>query len=560
VPTWSRQIEGKQRDVIVGKLHQIHDCKCHQMITHYNVQTGDVNLSKHAEQIGIDSKSVIFIHSTQWDEPNVHTKNWKSWEWLSNNVKYYWDNLRQYSDFKLPMFRDTTQTEPYILNKRMYQKEGQQPQHTNHQNHLTIDGDNSISGEGTTDLNRRKCTGEAQQNYLSWIVTRFGYDDSMLVEDDDFYWIGVQGVVYINDSVRQNRTARYEGHFHTWCAAGRPAVSVTAQYGKTRGAMDTTLLTGFMQDGKNFNTRQVAGAINAAVGIPFNTSQTLAAYISLSTTRTDNTALYAKGWCLALMRHAIARRQDTDNPYIPLWNPAGVEFQTRNWLDLANIGGQFEEDVTNRTFVLLKREFPESMVNCLKHISRGGQPMEDQRPDMNPQLNRIRWFPIRISVYYGGPAPDLPPRDFNSNEMRATLLQLAASRNEQEYLAAGFTKALTLLAVKDCYYVGAVSTFTCTLELYDTFQWPHPADSNPIWRWLCNEPPLPPSIIPDSEIAVLQQQSMEVIYETAIVAGSLLSLGFGLAFNTMNINGRFLNICARPQLAISKAVRQFYQH
>jgi hypothetical protein len=97
VPTWSRQIEGKQRDVIVGKLHQIHDCKCHQMITQYNVQTGDVNLSKHAEQIGIDSKSVIFIHSTQWDEQNVHTKNWKSRKRGTNAFCSY---FRKYSKRK----------------------------------------------------------------------------------------------------------------------------------------------------------------------------------------------------------------------------------------------------------------------------------------------------------------------------------------------------------------------------------------------------------------------------------------------------------------------------
>jgi hypothetical protein len=115
-------------------------------------------------------------------------------------------------------------------------------------------------------------------------MTRFGYDDTMIIQDDDFYWIGVRGDVFVNESVSQARAGTYEGHFNTWCATGRAAVSVTTQYGKSIDIMSTTLLTGFMQDGKNFNTRQVAGAINAAVGIPFTTSQTLAAYISISTT------------------------------------------------------------------------------------------------------------------------------------------------------------------------------------------------------------------------------------------------------------------------------------
>jgi hypothetical protein len=202
------------------------------------------------------------------------------------------------------------------------------------------------------------------------------------------------------------------------------------------------------------------------------------------------------------MRHAIERRAATDNPYVPVWNPSGVEYQARNWLDANNIGTAFEEDVTNRVFVLLQRDFAPAQINCLRHLSRGGQAMEDQRPDFNPQLNRIRWFPIRISVYYPGPVVDVTPRDFTSNEMRATLLQLATTRSELQYLAAGFTKALSLFAVKDCNHGITHSTFTCTLEIFDTFHWPHPADSNPIWRWLSNEPPLPITLIPDSEIDI----------------------------------------------------------
>jgi hypothetical protein len=100
VPTWSRNIDGNQLDVVVGKLHHTSDCDCKQQITTHNVQTGNISISQQAAALGLHQQQAFFVHSTQWDEPDIHTNNWKSWEWLTN-VKYYWDNLRNYFNPKI---------------------------------------------------------------------------------------------------------------------------------------------------------------------------------------------------------------------------------------------------------------------------------------------------------------------------------------------------------------------------------------------------------------------------------------------------------------------------
>jgi hypothetical protein len=67
VPTWSRNTDGNQLDVVVGKLHHTNDCNCKQLITEYNVQTGSISISQHASTLGLHQQQAFFVHSTQWN-------------------------------------------------------------------------------------------------------------------------------------------------------------------------------------------------------------------------------------------------------------------------------------------------------------------------------------------------------------------------------------------------------------------------------------------------------------------------------------------------------------
>jgi hypothetical protein len=80
VPTWSRNIDNNRLDVVVGKLHHQNDCNCNKLIASHNVQTGIIIITKQASDIGIHPQQAFFVHSTQWDENDVHTSNWISWE------------------------------------------------------------------------------------------------------------------------------------------------------------------------------------------------------------------------------------------------------------------------------------------------------------------------------------------------------------------------------------------------------------------------------------------------------------------------------------------------
>lgn len=598
VPGWARYQGDRVMDVIVGHLGDRSECSCYQMVQRSNVQTAEIHLSARAIKKGIKMREFFFVHEVRAASEDGEPSSWFAWAWVSSAASW-WDRIKAWfrprasgrcasrdveiqvtetraastmtSDTNLRptapqatlstlqrfspttplanLRESTSDMSDYRPKKGRGKKSGSvqltpadpPPAYTHY-------GDHSIEGEGAAGMNVKMSAADVGQNYLNWMSARMGYDRSVLVEDLGAGTMGVTSHVQVNDQVMMDRSADYTDSFNLWCDNTVPAVTVSSRYGINVDTIPKLGMTSFMLDAHNFSTRHVAGAINGATSIPFNTAQSLAAYVDLSQRRDNNISLYAKGWVLALMRAVIERRADQDNAYVPVWNAAGAEFTMRNWGDVNNIVAHFEADVTNNVFVLLARDFSNAQLNCLRHLSRGGAAMADQANVESPALNRIQWFSIPMAVYSAGALPPPPIADFTSDMMRATLIQLATTRGEVKYLVEGFTKALTLLGVKMTGPAASPFWITCTAEAYITFHWPHPSDFNPIWRWLQAVPALNEAATLGSEASILKQGTMSQLLDYGIGTCSLLALGFGLAFNTHNINGRFLNIAANQNL------------
>nr|QHA33713.1 putative capsid protein [Murri virus] len=423
-------------------------------------------------------------------------------------------------------------------------------------------GDHSISGDGGSEPNTQLAGDSTVQNYLSWIETRVGYDRSHLVEAADFSTLGVQTTVVVNDTLRAQRSRNFADSFTMWQPAGAPVVTVSARYGNKIDVMTPTLLAGYMQDKVNFNTRLLAGAIQAHVGIPPTPAQHTAAAISLSVVRMDNTAMYGKGWALAMMRAVIERQAAITGAYQPIWNPAGATYIHRHWINNDDIGNQLVSDIYANRFIVLARDFTPGQLNCLQHLARGGQALVVQNRT-NPTVNSVNWFSISIVVLFNAETAIPPIVDFAADEMRSMLVKLAETRRESQYLAMGFTKMLPLFAVKGMENEGGTTYYSCTLEVYGTFHWPRPCDSNAIWRWLNVEPPLNLTGVHVSEIAVLTSKGMSQLVDYGVIAGAMLTSGVSLAFHASNINGRYLNAAANaalvPQAQILATAAQYFK-
>lgn len=407
-------------------------------------------------------------------------------------------------------------------------------------------GENSISGEGAATMNERMAKPGIAQNVLEWMAGRLLPNDEHLHSNIALGTMGTQSFLYANDSMQAHRGHPCADQFNLWTGAPLPIPTVNADNGRIVQHLARVGMTSFMQDSNNFNTRSIGGALVSVLNVPQATAAGIASFVELSHTRVDNTALYAKGWWLCLTRASIEWRGN----YNQLWAAAGDGLLSRNLADAANILAHFEADVSTGRFVLLGREFTEPMVNCLIHLSRAGPALNEVANRLNPSGSRINWFGVPMALYNNAERPIPAMADFTADAMRATLVQLAATRDEVPYLVSGYIKALTIFGTKRYGAIADPTWFTCTCEEFGTFNWPHPADYNPIWRWLSGVDPLDRSPTTAKESAILEHLPTRQLLRIGIVICSLISTGFGLAFHKLNISGRFLNFGISPNAAI----------
>lgn len=269
--------------------------------------------------------------------------------------------------------------------------------------------------------------------------------------------------------------------------------------------------------------------------------------------------MYAKGWVLMFLREIIARAPG--DPLGQVWLD-GNDFHVRSFAD-ADLGTSFETDVSARRFIYLAADLQDSMINCLRHLSRSQRAFNAVPDRVNPVASRILWFAVPTAVYYRtaqGPLPAIA--DYTAEEMRATLVHIARSRGEMQQLALGFVKALALVCTREHARPRVPNInywFTCTLEPFSHFRWQAPSDSNPIYRWLNAMKADEVELVPRDEIRVLEQGTASVLLQYAIAAGALLSLGVSLALNSQNLSGTFLNGVANGALLPMAQVHTFGQ-
>ncbi|UUV42270.1 MAG: putative capsid protein [Hattula totivirus 3] len=610
VPGWARERAGKVMDVLAGSLPRFGECLCHEMVLRHSTSRGEIILSPQAVAQGIKTRSAFFVHSLLSAADEADSGVDVHWEWGQRTPIGLWSGWRKRKNprstsfglrrnvgvqvelgrpelvtvrdklSKLAITRATTKrlgtgatpSAPPLPSgvggtnassssggrskRARKRRQGAMTRDSLYPSLRAHFGDHSIIGNGAAVLNRKMAAGAAQQNILSWMRNRVAYDTSVIFETPDHMQLGVQSNILANAPYGPPRTHLASGGFDLWNAAVGSDVSVSVIGGNSVGHLDATLLAGFLKDINNYDTRGLASALTAVIGVDNNTCMTLAQQVGLSRSIMDNTSLYAKGWTLMHLRQVIIRaRGELLNPP---WLEPGADYVARSFVD-AGIGALFESDVRNRRFIILASDFSAEQLNCIKHLARSGRACNNLEINVHPTLNRILWFGVPISVYYRGEVPPAANiQNFDPEQMRATLLQLAGTRGEEQQMALGFMKSVPLLCAKQIPNSARThSWYMCTLEPYTRIRWPMPSDSNPIWRWVKAMTPTTESYVPADEILALQQGSSSSLLETAICSGALLSLGVSLAFNAQNINGIFLNSAANPVLATAGQIKAF---
>nr|UUV42264.1 MAG: putative capsid protein [Hattula totivirus 3] len=610
VPGWARERAGKIMDVLAGSLPRFGECLCHEMVLRHSTARGEIILSPQAVAQSITTRSAFFVHSLLSAEDRSDSGVDVHWEWGQRTPMGLWSGWRKRKNprstgfglrrnvgvqveldrpelltvrdklSKLSLSRAVTKrlgtsatpsapplpsgvgsirSSPVGGGRSKRARKRQQGAAVRDSIYPSLRahfGDHSIAGTGAALLNRKMAAGAAQQNILSWMRNRVAFDASVIFESADHSQLGVQSNILANAPYGQPRTYLAGAGFNLWSAAVGDDVSVSVLGGKVVGQLDATLLSGFLKDKNNYDTRGLASALTAVVGVDNNTCMALAQQVGLSHSIMDNTSLYAKGWTLMHLRQLIIRSRG--NLLIPPWLPQGADYMERSFADL-QIGALFENDVRNRRFIILASDFSAEQLNCIKHLARSGRASNNLAINVHPTLNRVLWFGVPIAVYYRGDIPAaVAIQDFEPEQMRATLIQLAGTRGEEQQMALGFMKSVPLLCAKQIpNEARGTSWFMCTLEPYTRIRWPMPSDSNPIWRWLKAMTPTTESYVPNDEILALQQGSSSSLLETAVCSGALLSLGVSLAFNAQNINGIFLNCAANPALGTAGQIKTF---
>nr|QHA33709.1 putative capsid protein [Atrato virus] len=534
VPCWARVKHGKYMDYIVGHHARDPMCACAALVSTSDVMKCIiVPKTQPTLKRQLTESQFYFTHVYVVEADSSPYDTVPPWRVLKRD----------------PLLPPEMQPEdPAVKRRRLY---AQDPRNFVHV------GDHSVTGLGGG-IPALKAVNRGDQNLLTWLQQRIGYDDINIVESADHATMGVRSTIAVGDEGYQPRVQNVEARFNIWVEPGANAVRVTARYGRRVDLMSYEMMSGFMIDRNNFNTRAVASSIQAAVGTPYAVSQAMATCVDLSRARDDNTSLYAKGWLLALMKAQIERAGDQPNPYVPAWLPSGGQYVHRSW-EAADLATFFQNDIQNRVFILLGRDFSPEQQMCLQHLARGGIAIGAQARTA-PILNQISWFGINIAVYFSGPVNMPAIADFNSDTMRATLIQLAQTRGERLFLVRGFVKALTLLGVRefpaDANGQGRHS-YAATLEVFHTFHWPRPSDSNPVWRWLSTQPAMNVPEPAVGELGALSHFAMNELLSFGIVGSAIISNAISLAFNTFNLYGRALNRAVSPAIAVQSQLYSF---
>ena len=601
VPGWSRYWHNIIMDIIVHKEEE-GKCDCHMLFQKYDIYRGIIHLSAWGVSKGLKPQDMFFVHIIT-GKMNIRSEGWFTWfqppigniwtrlssskrcralrsvEFRGVNIQVSdaeigrLDGLAEKMNDLIVLKRHQKPTAPNMplpysnigrvkavpsngkkvnnaqkaSRKKSLGRDSQGPNNKDY--HYLHIGDHSITGNGTLDLNTKLNKEASTQNFLSWIDGRFGYDIAHILIDETDERIGVEAGISGNDAPFYQAHAVYQGWFDVWCPNSVEQANISTRYGLQKSVLNDALMSSFMIDTTNYNTKSIAGAVAANIGVSFQIGQNIAGYVTLAKRRYNNTALYAKGWALALLRAVTSMKDRTVNPYVPNWHPAGGTYRERSWAD-AQVASNLAEDISAGAFVVLSRDHSAAIINCFKHLARGGAAMVQQADINNPTMNKINWFSIDISVYYSGAAPNLPLGDFAAEEMRTAICELAATRGELQDLVQGYVKVIPLLCTHLSEYEADVHRmYCCTLEVFRTFHWPRPTDYNPLWRWLSVVEAESTGLISENEIGVLRSKQMKDLLYYGIVGGALMSSGMSWAFHTQNINGRFLNKAANPALA-----------
>lgn len=611
VPGWARERAGRVVDVLAGSIPVPSACLCHEWVLRHSTQRGEIVLSPVAVSRGIKASEAYFVHTVLSAADAVTGACPVHWERGVERTPSVFSKLgkRQHPRSCTRMKRrhvgvqvalgkpgiNPTCSKFSKIRISELPAGGPPPYPGGSLSNLTIDnshatsggmkgrkrvrskgkaiatgskptaprlahfGDHSIVGNGCAEMNRSLASSSSQQNILSWLANRISTSlGDNIVEDVVNGSMGVVTHLIPNAPYTQANEWVAQGDFTLW-HVDVANVNLSVIGGHRLGRTDDTLLAGFLSDKTNYNTRALAASLAAAIRVDLTVAQIMANYVTLSPDIMDNTAMYAKGWLLMFLREIIDRHPG--DPLGHVWLD-GNDFYVRSFAD-ADLGMNFEADVTARRFVYLAADLQDSMINCLRHLSRS-QRVFNAIPDRaNPVAARILWFAVPTAVYYRVAQGALPAiADFTAEEMRATLVHIARSRGEMQQLALGFVKALALVCTREHARPAAPAVnywFTCTLEPFSHFRWQAPSDSNPIYRWLNAMKSDEVEMVPRDEIRVLEQGTAATLLQYAIAAGALLSLGVSLALNSQNLNGNFLNGVANSGLLPMAQVQTFGQ-
>lgn len=282
-------------------------------------------------------------------------------------------------------------------------------------------GDNSIEGEsasGTPEVGR-----PAEQNVIRWLCSHATQNSVGMGFDDTGRVFRFVSPLVVPDVQAGGRLAEVASEFAYWTPSHAFSCAITTVNGHSVGCLNNTLAAPYLIGLQAWDTGKVASALVGQTDLTVAMCKAIAPVFALQLEQFDNTSLYAKGWYLMFLRHAMATN---DAGYVPTWAPPGEAFVLRTWI-VEGLAESFRADVTARRFIVDVTNWSSVKISCLAHIARAGAPLVRIPGVENPYAAGVSWFAVDIAAYSPVVWGDYRIRDFSAHDMFIVLRAIGAS-------------------------------------------------------------------------------------------------------------------------------------